>query len=228
MGAGSLLWNVMQCWWPSVQEYKWYNKTMSAPKCSGNVNQTAGQELDYNIAVTWTWHFVKKYSQGAKYEAPTYLKNMKVELKKYPGSRCKTIFYEFSIMQENTCFFHVTIFCCWRLRWMSSPILQLPIRISHFLHSLTWFKWLLCGPSKSKKVMQNISLLPPWRNIATKGVMLNKDYETATANFYTLMSEAATRCLPCLTGKYLSFAPIFCVTNELKGVQLLQLRICII
>lgn len=38
------------------------------------------------------------------------------------------------------------------------------------------------------------SLLPPWGNTATKGMMLNKDYATPTANFHTLMSEAATGC----------------------------------
>lgn len=32
------------------------------------------------------------------------------------------------------------------------------------------------------------------RTSSTKGMMLNKDYATATANFHTLMSEAATRC----------------------------------
>lgn len=49
-------------------------------------------------------------------------------------------FLNLSIMQENTCVFHVTIFCCWRLRWMSLPTQQRPIRISHFLHSLTRFE----------------------------------------------------------------------------------------
>lgn len=72
MGADSLLWNVMQCWWPSVQEYKWYNKAMSAPKCSSNVNQqhlcekNILKELNMKHQLIWkTWKLSWRNIQGA-------------------------------------------------------------------------------------------------------------------------------------------------------------------